>query len=227
MSPSISILNQPHPPALEPFRATVPPVLTRLLHHPEYFPIRTWSRIFKSDSGEDGYFARTLASPLTIPHVCTLRRQPELLAPLPDIAPVWPAPNSVSQIENPDLYFVLQLATPGISGHPSTAHGGLLATCIDEAMSYAVALHAPETGAAGALSAHHPRGMLYTAQLDIRYRAPVAVPGYALVQAKVLARVGRKFWVHAQILQPGEADEDPLRVTTDAIAFWLQTKAAL
>ncbi|PYH43431.1 PaaI family thioesterase [Aspergillus saccharolyticus JOP 1030-1] len=227
MSAPISILNQPHPPALDPFRTVLPPVLTRLLHHPNYFPIRTWSRIFKSDSGEDGYFASTLASPSTIPHVCTLRRQPELLASLPDAAPSWPTPTSVSQMEDPDLYLILQLATPGVSGHPSTAHGGLLATCIDEAMSYAVALHAPETGAAGALSAHHPRCMLYTAQLDIRYRAPVTVPGYALVQAKVLARVGRKFWVHAQILQPDEAPEGQLSVTTDAIAFWLQTKASL
>jgi acyl-coenzyme A thioesterase PaaI-like protein len=34
---------------------------------------------------------------------------------------------------------IFELSSPGLSGHPSTVHGGIVATLIDEAMSLAVA----------------------------------------------------------------------------------------
>ncbi|PWY77176.1 hypothetical protein BO94DRAFT_192548 [Aspergillus sclerotioniger CBS 115572] len=228
---SSSILDHPHPASLTPFLHCSSPSLQSLLHHSDYLPIRTYSRIPKPFSGEDGYFANTLATPLTIPHVLTLRRRPHLLSALPAAPPVWPAPTgSPTPVHTPDLILLLDLATPGVSGHPSTAHGGVIATAMDEAMSYAVALYAPETGPR--LEGEEedvpptPRGMLYTAQLDIRYKSPVVAPGYLIVQAKVLARVGRKFWVRAQAFQP-EDGKAHMRLTTDAMAFWVQTAPSL
>ncbi|OOF93684.1 hypothetical protein ASPCADRAFT_132114 [Aspergillus carbonarius ITEM 5010] len=237
---SSSILDTPHPASLTPFLHCSSPFLQSLLHHPDYLPIRTYSRIPKPSSGEDGYFANTLATSLTIPHVLTLRRRPHLLPALPAAPPVWPAPTvSPTPVHAPDLILLLNLATPGVSGHPSTAHGGVIATALDEAMSYAVALYAPETGprlegeGKGEGNGEEeedvpptPRGMLYTAQLDIRYKSPVAAPGYLVVQAQVLARVGRKFWVRAQALQP-EHGKAQMRLTTDAMAFWMQTAPSL
>ncbi|PYI10541.1 thioesterase family protein [Aspergillus sclerotiicarbonarius CBS 121057] len=236
MSSSSSILDIPHPASLTPFLHSSSPSLQSLLHHPDYLPIRTYSRIPKPSSGEDGYFANTLATSFTIPHVLTLRRRPHLLSALPATPPVWPAPTgSPTPIHAPDLFLLLDLATPGVSGHPSTAHGGVIATALDEAMSYAVALYAPETGprleGEGERKREDdvpptPRGMLYTAQLDIRYKSPVAVPGYLVVRVKVIARVGRKFWVRAQALQP-EDGKTQMRLTTDAMAFWMQTVPSL
>ncbi|PYH96979.1 hypothetical protein BO71DRAFT_294986, partial [Aspergillus ellipticus CBS 707.79] len=206
-----------------------------LLHHPDYLPIRTYSRIPKPSTGEDGYFANSLATASTIPHVLTLRRRSHLLSPLPVNPPAWPAPTgSPTPIQAPDLFLVLQLATPGICGHPSTVHGGVIATALDEAMSYAVALYAPETGPRVDEDQDGipptPRGKLYTTQLDIRYKGPAHAPGYLVIRAKVLARVGRKFWVRAQALQPeeeGEGKEGQMRLTTDAMAFWMQTAPSL
>ncbi|KAF4216882.1 hypothetical protein CNMCM6457_004753 [Aspergillus fumigatiaffinis] len=123
---------------------------------------------------------------------------------------------------------MVDLATPGVSGHPSTAHGGVVATLLDEAMSLAVAMHAPSSG-------DHPRGAIYTAQLDVRYKKPLRVPGLVVVRAKVVARVGRKYWVRAQAVQE-ESDEGlgghlewakKKTVVTDAMAFWIQTAPSL
>lgn len=128
---------------------------------------------------------------------------------------------------------LLGLSSPGISGHPSTAHGGVLATLIDETMSLAVTLH----GGLNPGDLHRPRGHIFTAQLDVRYKRPVAVPGVVVVRAKVVRRVGRKSWVRAQVVQGVDLgidsgsesqsqSQEPL-VMVDAMAFWLETKARL
>jgi acyl-coenzyme A thioesterase PaaI-like protein len=106
----------------------------------------------------------------------------------------------------------LALAKPGVCGHPDTAHGGVLATIIDEAMSLGVTLYAPEAGEAG--KSGRIRSKMFTAQLDMRYKRPVAVPGDLEVRVSVLAKQGKKVWVRAQAVQKGE-------IMVDAVAFWL------
>lgn len=196
----------------------------RLLDHPDYYPIGTWSRLPKP-TGEDGLFAGTLATSTTIPHCLTLRRRE--LPPLAAVAPSWPAPtaDATTDASPADVFMLLDLAAPGICGHPATVHGGIVATCLDEAMSLAVTLYAPPLELDP--GSQSPRGKLYTAQLDVRYRRPVSAPGLLVVRAKVIARVGRKFWVRAQLLQEDKADSSRLAVATDAMAFWLQTSAHL
>lgn len=198
----------------------------------DYTAIPTFSRIPKP-SGEDHYFASSLATPTTIPHVLTLRRRE--LPTLPTEVPDWPAPtaapSSAPAISPPDVIMLMDLSAPGICGHPETVHGGVVATLLDEAMSLAVAAHS-----GGDSSTDNPRGKIYTAQLDVRYKRPLLVPTVAMVRAKVVARLGRKYWVRAQIVQE-EKVEDPKQmhlewpkrkvVTTDAMAFWLQTKSNL
>lgn len=195
----------------------------------DYTPISTFSRILKP-SGEDTYFASTLATSTTIPHVLTLRRR-SLPTPPTEI-PAWPTatakPSSAPSVSPPDVIVLMDLSAPGICGHPETVHGGVVATLLDEAMSLAVSAHS-----GGDSSTDNPRGKIYTAQLDVRYKRPLLVPAVVMVRAKVVARQGRKFWVRAQIVQE-EKVEDPKQmhlewpkkkvVTTDAMAFWLQTK---
>lgn len=210
----------------------------------DYTPVQTYSRIPKPSTGEDGYFAQSLASPSTIPHVLSLRRR-NIPAP-PTELHAWPAPtakpSSAPSVAEPDMILLVDLGAPGICGHPETVHGGVVATLLDEAMSVAVALHAGLELEAGGESNEekeaerekNPRGKIFTAQLDLRYKRPLLVPAIAMVKAKVVARQGRKFWVRAQIVQE-EKDENaekhlewPKRkvVTTDAMAFWLQTRDA-
>ncbi|XHG05180.1 hypothetical protein AWENTII_008429 [Aspergillus wentii] len=209
--------------SLDHFRSL--PWASSLLASPDYYPIHTWSRLPKPSTGEDGFFSGTLASSSTIPHCLTIRRR-DLIPPSPE-APAWPAPtaspSSPPSPNPPDAMMLLSLENPGVCGHPSTAHGGVIATLLDETMSLAVALHTASGG--------HPRGQIYTSQLDVRYRKPLQVPGLVMVKARVVARVGRKFWVRAQVVQEEDAQSTGGHlewakrklVMTDAMAFWLET----
>ncbi|KAJ5617128.1 hypothetical protein N7537_002242 [Penicillium hordei] len=207
-----------------------------LISSADYIPIETDSRRLKPTTGEDGYFAQTLNTSSTIPHCLTLQRRN--LTPAPDEVPTWlPATkqDAASAVKptpglNPaDIIMIFDLSSPGLSGHPSTVHGGLVATLIDEAMSLAVAAH---TNAPTALRAaeDNPRGKIFTAQLDVRYKKRVATPALLVVKARVIGRVGRKFWVRAQALQEDEESagghlEWAKRkvVKADAMAFWIET----
>lgn len=213
--------------------------ITSLVSSPEYDAIATDSRVPKP-SGEDSYFGAVLATDTTIPHVLTLRRKERASpasGPPPALAPTASA-SSAPAVNPPDVVLVVALGSPGICGHPETVHGGVVATLLDEAMSLAVSTQVPGAGTEtiqGEQNQQNPRGKIYTAQLDVRYKRPLLVPAVAVVKAKVVARQGRKFWVRAQVVQE-ERNEQAERhlewpkkkvVTTDAMAFWLQTKPSL
>lgn len=238
--------------------------IASILSSSEYSPIPTDSR-FPKPSGEDSYFGHALASSSTIPHVLTLRRRELTPPPSPEAtstststttgsgtgtrsgagggAPLWPAPTakpSSAPLVNPsDVIMLVDLSAPGICGHPDTVHGGVIATLLDEVMSLAVSIHSGQIGGSGTGGVgnenENPRGKIFTAQLDVRYKKPLLAPAVAVVKSRVIARQGRKFWVRAQVVQEEkneQADkhlEWPKRkvVTTDAMAFWLQTKSNL
>ncbi|KAJ5204161.1 Thioesterase superfamily [Penicillium cinerascens] len=219
-------------PAIEHFRSNQ--WANNLISSEDYTPIPTDSRRFKPSSGEDGFFARTLATPTTIPHVLTLQRRN--IAPPHSEPPTWlPATKQDAANGKPtpsatpaDIIMIYDLASPGLSGHPSTVHGGIVATLIDEAMSLAVAAHTSTSGSA--TSDDNPRGSIFTMQLDVRYRKRVTNPALLVIRSKVIGRVGRKFWVRAQALQEDEEGagghlEWVKRkvVKADAMAFWVVT----
>jgi uncharacterized protein (TIGR00369 family) len=66
-------------------------------------------------------------------------------------------------------------------GPPGYAHGGVIATALDEAMSLLV----------------HQRGMALTARLEVDLLAPVPVGSYVLVSADVSEVSGRRIEVEA------------------------------
>ncbi|KAJ5242458.1 Thioesterase superfamily [Penicillium citrinum] len=217
------------------------PWANSLISSEDYKPIPTDSRTMKP-SGEDGYFANTLGTPKTIPHVLTLQRR-DIPAP-PSKPPTW-LPATKQQVEdakvNPtpsampaDIIMLFDLASPGLSGHPGTAHGGIIATLIDEAMSLAVAAHANvNSGSDSGIGSRsnvedNPRGSIFTSQLDVRYKRRVVNPALLVVRTKVVGRVGRKYWVRAQALQEDEEGsgghlEWAKRkiVKAEAMAFWI------
>ncbi|CDM30911.1 hypothetical protein DTO013E5_441 [Penicillium roqueforti] len=207
-----------------------------LISSAEYTPIQTDSRRPKPTTGEDGYFAQTLNTPTTIPHCLTLQRRN--LTPAPAEAPTWlPATKQdAASVAKPtpglnpaDIIMIFDLSSPGVSGHPSTAHGGIVATLIDEAMSLAVAAHTNAPTTPG-MAEDNPRGKIFTAQLDVRYKKRVTTPALLVIKARVVGRLGKKFWVRAQALQEDEEEtgghlEWTKRkvVKADAMAFWIVT----
>ncbi|KAJ5247050.1 Thioesterase superfamily [Penicillium chermesinum] len=211
------------------------PWAKNLITSEDYEPIITDSRRMKR-SGEDGFFGKTLSTPTTIPHLITLQRRK--IPPAPSEVPTWlpatkqdaaAAAKPTPGVNPPDIIMICDLGTPGVSGHPATAHGGIVATMIDEAMSLAVAAHT--TGPVSSLeSDDNPRGSIFTAQLDVRYLQRVVTPALLIIRAKVVGRLGRKFWVRAQALQEDEESagghlEWAKRkiVKADAMAFWIMT----
>ncbi|KAJ6013947.1 Thioesterase superfamily [Penicillium herquei] len=208
-----------------------------LISSEDYIPIPTDSRRIKPSTGEDGYFANTLGTPSTIPHVLTLMRRD--IAQPPSEAPTWlpatkqdavAAKKPTPGINPADVIMIFDLGSPGLSGHPATVHGGVVATLIDEAMSLAVAAHTAGPGSKAVSTDDNPRGKIFTVQLDVRYKQRVKTPALLVVRSKVVGRVGRKFWVRAQAVQEDEEGagghlEWAKRkfVKADAMAFWIVT----
>lgn len=101
---------------------------------------------------------------------------------------------------------------------------------IDEAMSLAVGAHTSAPASPPISEEHNPRGKIFTVQLDVRYKQRVKTPALLVVRSKVIARIGRKFWVRAQAVQE---DDDSAGghlewakrkiVKADAMAFWMVT----
>lgn len=219
-------------PAIAHFRSN--PWANNLISSEDYTPIPTDSRRLKPSTGEDGFFANTIATPSTIPHVLTLQRRN--IAPPQSEPPTWlpatkkdaaSAAKPTPGITPADILMIFDLASPGLSGHPGTVHGGIVASLIDEAMSLAVAAHTSAPSTSGVVD-DNPRGKIFTVQLDVRYRKRVTNPALLVIRAKVVARVGRKFWVRAQAVQEDEEGagghlEWAKRkvVKADAMAFWI------
>ncbi|KAJ5286811.1 Thioesterase superfamily [Penicillium angulare] len=205
-----------------------------LISSEDFIPIPTDSRKIKPSTGEDGYFANTLGTPSTIPHVLTLMRRD--IPGAPAETPTWlpatkqdaAATAKPTPAVNPaDVLMIFDLGNPGLSGHPYTVHGGLVATLIDEAMSLAVAAHTRGPGAKMTVE-ENPRGKVFTVQLDVRYKQRVVTPALLVIRARVIGRVGKKFWVRAQAIQEDEEGagghlEWAKRkvVKADAMAFWI------
>jgi acyl-coenzyme A thioesterase PaaI-like protein len=68
-------------------------------------------------------------------------------------------------------------------GPPGLAHGGVLASALDEAMALAV----------------HREALAYSARLEIDLREPAPVGAYVEVAARVERSEGRKHWAAAEL----------------------------
>ncbi|KAK2768744.1 hypothetical protein FQN54_000600 [Arachnomyces sp. PD_36] len=214
------------------------PWANSFISSPDYVPIETRSRTAKP-TGEDAFFANTLGAANAIPHCLTLRRR-DVATPGPP-APSESVPEKGSKSTarqaapkpKPDMVTLFYLERPGVLGHPSVAHGGVVATLLDEVMSLAVSLHVPNSG----LDEAEIRNRIYTVQLDTSFKRKVSVPGLVVVKAWCNASEGgRKFWMRGEIVQEeGEGGDNGggghlewtkrKRVCAEAKGFWLANRA--
>lgn len=185
----------------------------RYLSDASYKPIPTFSRVLKEESGEDYFFSRTVNSPATIPHLITLQLK-DLNSP-PEV-PRGTLKGKEKQTEvtkvpeKPDCIMLLRLARPGLDGHPHVIHGGMACAILDEMIGLCLMLHQTHV--------HGPRDSLFTANLNVTFRAPVPTPGDILVKTWVIGREGRKWLAHGQLV-----DKDGV-VMTEAEGLWVVTK---
>jgi acyl-coenzyme A thioesterase PaaI-like protein len=172
--------------------------LRKYLESPDYKSIPSFSRVLKR-TGEDYFFSRTVATTETIPHLVTLQRKSfKLPAELPKGAPVTPHttdPLARSPVEvpaEPDTCHLLSLGRSGLDGHPSVIHGGMSCAILDEMMGLCVMLHHQHISG--------PRDSLFTANLNVSYKAPVPTPSDVLVRCWLVGWEGRKWYSIGQIV---------------------------
>lgn len=74
--------------------------------------------------------------------------------------------------------------TRDLQGPPGVAHGGVVATALDEAMSLCV----------------HQQTLAFTAHFEIDLRGPAPLGARVGVEARIDRREGRKLWASAEAL---------------------------
>ncbi|RMD41893.1 hypothetical protein DV735_g3215, partial [Chaetothyriales sp. CBS 134920] len=192
------------------------PSTNRWLSNPLYKTIPTFCRHLKHRTDEDLFFARTINTPETVPHMVSLVRN-DLPARsqrhrLTQAAPesVGSTPVSVSQYpDQPDLVVLVEFGPAGVDGHPSIVHGGVCSAILDESMSLVILLH----------NLYLPRseapGGTFTANLNLNYRAPVTSPGQFAVKCWLRGRERRKWFTRGVIVDSQD------RVLIQADAIWV------
>lgn len=184
----------------------------KYLSDPLYTVIPTFSRALKP-TGEDYFFSRTVNTPSTIPHWVTLQLKD---FPFPPDSPRGTLKmgqshtETVKVPEHPDCVMLLKLGKLGLDGHPSIIHGGMSCAILDETLGLCVMLHHQHLSG--------PRDSLFTATLNVTYRAPVPTPSDVMVRCWLVGREGRKWLARGQIV-----NKDGV-VMTEAEGLWVLAK---
>lgn len=174
----------------------------------QYQPVRFTPRCEKDDTS-DTFFNQTLKSAGTIPHALALLRR-NILEMDPRLKERESAPLE------PDFVLLVKIDTL-LNGYRDTAHGGLLASLLDESLSCCVEAL---SSCLDLIQQRHPeeRTRLYTANLNISYRAPVTTPGVITIKTWLKRREGRKWFLE------GELFSEDGRVRTDAKGLWISER---
>lgn len=151
------------------------------------------SRIPNSNT-EGALFAQTFQTPDTIPALLSFYRNP---------------PNTPTK----EIHTLITLGYL-LNGYPNTAHGGIITTIIDEAMSFVLKRN-KELGTLPGL------GDLVTADLRIKFIRPVKTPQTVVIEARLREVKGRKYVVEAD-LKDGSGT-----VLAQGEALWIAVTASL
>ncbi|KAL5114436.1 hypothetical protein ACEQ8H_007691 [Pleosporales sp. CAS-2024a] len=155
------------------------PWAQRLLRNPKWTIVKTPSRLAKS-TGQDSFFAETLATDRTMRSCTTLR-------------PAKPAEGDPAYAE---IVLIVEVGD-ALNGFARTLHGGMAATLLDEVCGVLITLnvdtHAERSRASG------PTAQYLTAYLNTTYKRPIHTPGAILCTAKIERQEGRKLYVGATI----------------------------
>jgi acyl-coenzyme A thioesterase PaaI-like protein len=156
----------------------------------------------------DRFFSKTTNTPTTIKHLLAVMRKDEDWARRAKDALTTEKRNPQTHGDRPGMVVFLHLNSD-INGFRDTAHGGVLAAILDEVIGTAIIGYQQSIVMGGRES------RLYTAFLNLTYRAPVETPGTALIKIWLVKREGRKWFTAAQLLR-----EDG-RVRTEASGMWV------
>lgn len=141
------------------------------LNNPSYLPLNSHSRTPPPHlAGRYTLMSKTLSTNATIP--------------------IWQGfyKPFVSE-EEPDEVRILLALGPDMDGHLNTAHGGVSALMLDEAMGTMAGMH------------KEPGKAIYTAYMHTNYKKPVPTPSVCLIRVTFDATrsAGRKLYINASL----------------------------
>lgn len=171
-----------------------------------------WSRHGNPDTGENRFFATTVNTDTTIPHLLSMKLKD---LSTPDPATFQDKQDLLSPNGRPDTHPDVQcLVSLGqeLEAHPSIVHGGFQCVLLDEITRFLVLVHENNVRSSGLRPTH------VTVSMKTSYRAPVATPGDVLVRAWLVGRQGRKWLAAADIVDASG------KILTDAESVWVTTK---
>lgn len=165
------------------------PWCAQLLSSPNIVITPTNSREYKA-STEDALFAETFKTDDTISACLSFYSRPA---------------SGLHRIE--EIHTLLTLGYR-LNGYPARAHGGIVATIIDEVMGMLLSVNK-------GLGLIATQGDTMTAYLNVTYLKPVETPGTVLVSARFKEVIGRKHFLEATI-KAGSGE-----VLSKAEALWI------
>lgn len=183
------------------FSAT--PATSKYLQNEKYSCVPTAARVLKPD-GEDAFFAKTISTPETIPHLLTLLHRDFGLEGIFADYNVDSEPHTIT---------LVTFGGGDLVGFPGIVHGGVSTALLDEAMSFL--LHLYHVRAA----ADQPRNSALTVNLNINLRGPVRGPGQVIVECWLLKVQGRKYFVKGCLKDPSG------KILVDAGGLWISKRA--
>jgi acyl-coenzyme A thioesterase PaaI-like protein len=140
-------------------------------------------------SADNGLFAKTLKTPNAIGAFLSFYKQERMSKRIDEI------------------HAFLSLRD-GVNGYPGIAHGGFVASIIDEVMGLLTSVNKARKSM--------PEGGIVTAYLNVKYQKPVATPQTVLVSARFREVDGRKYFIEGIV-------KDSLgTILTTAEALWIQ-----
>ncbi|PMD18465.1 hypothetical protein NA56DRAFT_691169 [Hyaloscypha hepaticicola] len=188
------------------------PWASKILDGNAYEPVPVWSRHINEQTGENRFFAKTVNTDTTVPHILALNlkdfKTPE---PTSALLKYEPAPTSLSNLAPHELLFLMALGED-LQAHPSIVHGGFQAIIFDEIMRLLILLHQHNICKPG------PRDIHYTANMTVSYSAPVIAPSNVLVRARLIRREGRKWFTKGEIVNTEG------QILTTAESMWITAK---
>lgn len=183
-----------------------------VLENDAYEMVPFFSRYGIEHTGENRFFARTVNTDTTVPHILALRLK-DLETPESGISrPRYQsAQKEIANLATPEVVCLIALGED-LQAHPTIVHGGFQAVVFDEAMRLLILLHQNNICIPG------PRDIHFTATMTISYSAPVIAPSNVLVRCRLVRREGRKWFTKGDIIDSAG------KTLTSAESMWVTAK---
>lgn len=175
------------------------PWTDKILKSPSHEIIPFYSRYLDTSSGESRFFAQTVNTSTTIPHVLALRNRSLKASSL--------------ETSSADFLTLLHLGKD-LESHPGIVNGGFQSVIFDEVMYCTLLLHAH-------VGSDEPRPKHYTVSLGTKFLAPVRAGTDVLVRCNLEKREGRKWFLKAEMV-----DKDG-KVCIAAESIWVTARVGL